>query len=190
MPQGFINKEMIVSAAFEIVDENGFNNLTLKAIAAKLNITSPSLYKYFSNLDEIKIEIVKRGYAEINKKLLDAVNGVQRGEAFPVGCKTCYEHAVSKPDIFYAMVLFQKNIKDGNAIYPDMFEVLVSKFLNVYPISDRDANNLRQVVTAFIVGSALAAISSAQRDRENSKEAFDVGVDALFDLLHKLELKA
>ena len=58
MSKNNINEEIIIETAASIVNEVGSENLSLKIIAEKLNIKSPSLYNHISSLDEIKSKLM------------------------------------------------------------------------------------------------------------------------------------
>jgi len=48
-----LNQERIVTAALELLKENGFNSLTLRDIAKRLDIKAPALYWHFRNKDQL-----------------------------------------------------------------------------------------------------------------------------------------
>ena len=61
----------IIEVAIEIINQEGFANLSLKKVSKKLKIKSPSLYNHISNLEDLKnktkelIKIIKA--SEANK---------------------------------------------------------------------------------------------------------------------------
>ena len=59
--------QLIVQAAKELIHENGFNRLSLRAIAARIGFAPASLYEYFTGKDDIidtLCEEIDRAYAE------------------------------------------------------------------------------------------------------------------------------
>ena len=48
----------IIEVAIEIINQEGFANLSLKKVSKKLKIKSPSLYNRISNLEDLKIKLV------------------------------------------------------------------------------------------------------------------------------------
>ena len=54
-------KERIIAAAIEVAEENGWDAVTLDAIAQKVGVTIPALYHYYKNrealFDEVILEI-------------------------------------------------------------------------------------------------------------------------------------
>ncbi len=51
-------KERIITAAIEVAVENGWDAMTLEAIAQKVGVTIPALYSYFRNVDALRDEVV------------------------------------------------------------------------------------------------------------------------------------
>lgn len=43
-------KEAVIKATSDLADEKGLNNVSLKAVAQKLNIRTPSLYNHIESL--------------------------------------------------------------------------------------------------------------------------------------------
>ena len=48
-----LNRERIIEAALDLLDENGLDNLSLRDIANKLGIKAPALYWHFKNKSEL-----------------------------------------------------------------------------------------------------------------------------------------
>ena len=46
-------KEAVIKATSDLADEKGLNNVSLKAVAQKLNIRTPSLYNHIESLDNL-----------------------------------------------------------------------------------------------------------------------------------------
>ena len=53
-------KDEIISAAFAIVKEEGFCNLNARAIAKKLGVSTQPIFSNFKNMEDLKMEIVKK----------------------------------------------------------------------------------------------------------------------------------
>ena len=47
-----VSKSLVIETACRIADEQGLNNLSLKAVAEKLNVRTPSLYNHIKSLDD------------------------------------------------------------------------------------------------------------------------------------------
>lgn len=69
MPRQGLNRNAVVDAAIEIVERDSFQALSLGAIARKLDIRPPSLYKHIKNLEDLQDELGIRGATDLTEKL-------------------------------------------------------------------------------------------------------------------------
>lgn len=53
-----VSKALVIETASQIADEQGLNSLSLKAVAEKLNVRTPSLYNHIESLDDLLREVV------------------------------------------------------------------------------------------------------------------------------------
>ena len=59
-PKVSITKDLVLKAAFEIVQENGLKNLTARRIAKKLNCSTAPVYSTFNNMAELEEEVMQK----------------------------------------------------------------------------------------------------------------------------------
>ncbi|MEH6682607.1 MAG: TetR/AcrR family transcriptional regulator [Sediminicola sp.] len=62
----------ILSAACQIVKEDGWQGLSLRKIADAIEYTAPIIYEYFDNKEAILKELTIQGYRLLNKELIKA----------------------------------------------------------------------------------------------------------------------
>ena len=62
----------ILKAAREIVQEEGWQGLSMRKIADKIEYTAPIIYEYFSNKEAILQELTCKGFGILTKELLAA----------------------------------------------------------------------------------------------------------------------
>ena len=108
MSKNNINEEIIIETAASIVNEVGFENLSLKIIAEKLNIKSPSLYNHISSLDEIKSKLMVYGWKQMEERMIDSAAGVSGYEALRNMCNVFFDYATSNKGVFTAMLWYNK----------------------------------------------------------------------------------
>jgi AcrR family transcriptional regulator len=87
MPKAPMTKEKIentririLDTALDIIIEEGFNNLSVRKIASRLNVTATTIYNYYKNKDEINLMIRIRGFEklyELLKKRSAAFNDIE-----------------------------------------------------------------------------------------------------------------
>lgn len=102
MPKTIYTKEQLVKAAFEIVCEAGFDQLTIRNVARRLGSSIAPIYVNFKDVEELKQAVISKA-VEINKEILAEQNS---GDPFL--------------DVGIASVLFAKR-------YPRIFDEIVIK---------------------------------------------------------------
>jgi AcrR family transcriptional regulator len=70
-------KKKILDTAFEIVYKEGFSNLSMRKIASKLKMTAANIYNYYSNKDELNIEMRRYGYLILYDNMIKAYERAQ-----------------------------------------------------------------------------------------------------------------
>ena len=64
-----VTKAVVIDTASQIADENGLHGVSLKIVAERLNIKTPSLYNHIENLDDLLREIAHQGMRSMNKRM-------------------------------------------------------------------------------------------------------------------------
>ena len=59
----------ILDAALQIVKEDGWQALSMRKIADKIEYTAPIIYEYFSNKEGILLELTRHGYVILGKEI-------------------------------------------------------------------------------------------------------------------------
>jgi len=62
----------ILDAALQIVKSEGWQALSMRKIADKIEYTAPIIYEYFANKDAILLELTRQGYLLLAKELKKA----------------------------------------------------------------------------------------------------------------------
>ena len=74
-------KEAVIKATSDLADEKGLNNVSLKAVAQKLNIRTPSLYNHIESLDNLLLEVAHNGMRDMNERMMKIAVGKMGKEA-------------------------------------------------------------------------------------------------------------
>jgi AcrR family transcriptional regulator len=64
----------ILDASLEIVKEEGWQALSMRKIADKIEYTAPIIYEYFANKEGILLELTRQGYVILNQEVKKAIN--------------------------------------------------------------------------------------------------------------------
>ncbi|VDG31102.1 Transcriptional regulator [Lactobacillus paracasei ATCC 334] [Lactiplantibacillus mudanjiangensis] len=71
-----VTQDQVVETALTLLDQNGLTNVTLKQVAAQLNIKPPSLYTHIKNLTELRALMAQVALTNLNTQLTQAVIGL------------------------------------------------------------------------------------------------------------------
>jgi AcrR family transcriptional regulator len=81
MPRAGLTPERVIREAELVVDEVGLANLTLAAVAARLTVRLPSLYKHVDSLGALRAAVAVRSTREFADVLAKATSGRSGPEA-------------------------------------------------------------------------------------------------------------
>lgn len=81
MPKAGLNEDRVVDEAMRLADEVGVPNLTLAALAGRLGVRQPSLYKHVTGMAGLKRAISVRAKLELADVLARAAVGRSGGDA-------------------------------------------------------------------------------------------------------------
>lgn len=70
----------ILEAAYAIVKEEGWQGLSMRKIADKIEYTAPIIYEYFSNKEAILNELTGKGFIKLAKELQEARDKFEKPE--------------------------------------------------------------------------------------------------------------
>jgi AcrR family transcriptional regulator len=70
-------KTRIMDEASRIMAEKGVANISMRSLAASLNMTAPNLYNYFPNKHELFLETTLRGFSLLSENMEAAVRGIE-----------------------------------------------------------------------------------------------------------------
>ncbi len=73
LKKGEYERQNILSCALELIQNKGFESVTMRTIGRELQFSATKIYKYFHNKDEVLIAIAIESTKMINTKLLEAI---------------------------------------------------------------------------------------------------------------------
>ena len=75
MPRAGLSTEQVVAAGAALVDEIGFQALSLAALAERLGVKPPALYKHIDSLADLQHRIAVQAMNELGDAVRDALQG-------------------------------------------------------------------------------------------------------------------
>ncbi len=98
-------RDQILDCAFKILVKNGYENLSMAKVGAKMKMTAANLYNYYPNKDELLIAIHKKAFAMLYDKISYAVTmGETPLDQFTAMINAYVDFAVNNVDIYDIML--------------------------------------------------------------------------------------
>jgi AcrR family transcriptional regulator len=97
MPRAGLNRDAVTALALEVLDEGGPEALTLRSVAARAGVASPSLYKHVQNLEHLRDLVTVAVLEEAAGEIGSAVMGRSGREALASFLSTYRGYAQRKP---------------------------------------------------------------------------------------------
>jgi len=97
-----LDKSKVVEAAVELVNEKGIHELTISALASKLNIQPPSLYNHIAGMQDLLNELAMVNSHLLAQRLSEAAIG-KSGEALFIATAQAFrDHVKANPGLYMA----------------------------------------------------------------------------------------
>ena len=104
MPRAGLTEDRVVVEAETMADEVGLRQVTLAALAGRLGVRQPSLYKHIDSMDGLQRSIAVRAKRELADVAGRAAIGRSRGEAVRALCHAYRTWALEHPGRYAATV--------------------------------------------------------------------------------------
>ncbi|MDO5811794.1 MAG: WHG domain-containing protein [Bacillota bacterium] len=184
-----MNEIKIIETAIEIINQDGLENLTLKKVATKLKIKSPSLYNHISSLEDLKNKISLYGWKQLEEKMILSIVGESGYEAIKCMAHAFYDYATENKGIFEAMLWYNKYMgEDENLATQNTFDVLF-KILRKQNLSNETINHFIRTLRGFLEGYILLVNHQAFGYPLSVQESFDFSLDVLINGVKNMEEK-
>jgi AcrR family transcriptional regulator len=152
-----------VAEAEKIADELGLPQLTLAAVAERLGVRQPSLYKHVDGMDGLQRGIALRAKTELGGVLARASVGRSRGDAIVAMSMAYRDWALSHPGR-YAATQRASTAGDSESERADRAVVqIVADVLAGYDLHDDDAVDAIRALRAALHGYVMLEMSGGFR---------------------------
>ena len=167
----------ILTSALEQVEQEGVENLAIRAVAAKLGLAPNALYRYFENLAALEAALAE----EVRRQMLDAMRQAvgRKGpaEAIRAISEGYLRFALERPRVF-ALYLKTYGAEDHTPQCKQNTEFFMQHVARVY--GEKRAGEASHALWAFLHGSAVlldAGLVSAEQAFANLKFGLQIWID-------------
>jgi AcrR family transcriptional regulator len=115
----------VTEAAAALVDEIGFDRLSMRLLAERLQVKTPSLYKHVSSLSDLTHRIAVLAATELGDAIRDSTQGVACRDALAAAARALRTYVTEHPGR-YAAVSGTRPDGPGDPLVPAGNRLLVS----------------------------------------------------------------
>lgn len=102
-------RRRILDQALTMIAEDGYDSLTMRALAQKFGFAAKTLYNYFSCKEEIYLMVLTRGFELLNAELEKATEGLKDPvDKLRVLCRGYVDFGIKNPN--YYNIMFNWNV--------------------------------------------------------------------------------
>jgi AcrR family transcriptional regulator len=175
VPRAGLNTDRVVAEASDLIDQVGVDQLTLAALAARLGVRQPSLYKHVASLDALQRLISMRAKAEVADVLGRAAIGRARGDALVAIAHVWRDWARAHPGQYQAA---QRGVAAGDAEHAAVAQRTIDVLAAAMSGFGLDGDDAIDAIRAY--RAALHGFVSLEAD---GGFALPVDIDRSFDRL-------
>lgn len=170
--------QLIIDAARELAESDGWDAVTTRRLAEKVEYSQPVLYSHFKGgKDEIVRAVAIQGFGELARLLRKA--RATQGKSRPRAAAEAYlRFAAERPALYDAMFVRQIDIPFGAADTPAELRDAFGEFVAAVASGASDAETLTEVFWSALHG--IATLTHGRRLRPDHHDArLDLVLNAL-----------
>lgn len=170
-------RQVIVNAARELAEAEGWESVTTRRLADRIEYSQPVLYSHFEGKDAIVTAVALEGFGELAATLIDVRKTAGSADAEPRAIASAYmEFARANPALYEAMFTLPVDLTFAQS-NPVLHAGFVELREALAPLAgDRDVETFTEVFWSALHG--LATLSQAGRLRP---DFYDQRVTTLVD---------
>ena len=175
MPRAGLTPGRVALEAAAVADELGWDRLTLAAVAERVGVRLPSLYKHIDSLDGLRRDVAVLATEQLGRALAEATVGRSGDEALRALALAYRDHAARHPGSYAATVRAPDVADPEHTAAADAVLRVVLAVLGGYGLTGDDAIDatraLRAALHGFVTLEAAGGFGLA-REVDRSFERF------------------
>lgn len=148
--------QLIITAARDLAEAEGWDAVTTRRLADRVEYSQPVLYSHFNGKDAIVSAVALGGFGELAEQLGQARRAApEPGQALRAVCGAYLEFATRRPALYQAMFILPTDLKFASTETPAALRAGFDEFVNCFPPDDERRELLAEVVWSALHGIAL-----------------------------------
>ena len=149
--------QLIITAARELAETEGWEAVTTRRLAERVEYSQPVLYSHFDGKNAIVSAVALDGFSELADHLRRAREGAP--EALRAVCQAYLEFATERPALYQAMFILPTDLKFASAETPPQLRAGFDEFVNCFRPDNKHRELSAEVIWSAVHGMAVLSAS-------------------------------
>ena len=181
-----LDKDIILKTAADLADAEGIANVTLKALAEKLGVKPPSLYKHINGLKELNKALMLYGWKSLEKKVTRAAVGKSKEDAIRAIFYAYRDYVKEHPGVFEAMQWYNMYQSEENLQATEEIVAVLFQVLSAYDLQEEQKVHIVRMFRVFLQGFLMVEIHGGFGNLVSITESFDFSLEILLNGIENL----
>lgn len=147
--------QLIITAARELAEAEGWEAVTTRKLADKVEYSQPVLYGHFANMEAIRDAVAVEGIGEMAEQMRAAREAAPASEGIRAICTSYLAFAVAHPAAYQAMFTLPTKVKWASAETPAPLRAAFGEIVAAFgPFNERNAA-LAELIWGSLHGMAV-----------------------------------
>lgn len=180
-----ITKIDVIEVASDIADKNGLNSVSLKSVAEKLNIKTPSLYNHIGGLDDLLRNIAHRGMRIMNERMTQVAIGISGDAAIHAVSIEYFNFIIEHPGIYETIQWATWHSNDETAQILEKYNTILTTLIISCQLRTEKIDEILNLFTGFLHGYTTLQLKYALIDPSKAREKLSIAIDTVMLGIHQ-----
>ncbi len=173
--------QLIVTAARELAESEGWEAVTTRRLAERVEYSQPVLYSHFNGKDAIVSAVALDGISELAGSLRQARQAASGpGHDLRAVCQAYLDFASERPALYQAMFVLPTDLKFASAETPPPLRAAFGEFVSCFRPDSERRELFAEVLWSALHGIAALA-KSGRIPAEGQQERLDLLLSRMAD---------
>lgn len=174
-----VTKEAVIQAASDIADKEGLNKVSLKIVAEKLSIRTPSLYNHIAGLDDLLREVAHNGMREMNDQMIRAAVGCSGDTAIKAISTAYIRFMIAHPGVYETIQWAVWHGSSETSEIFDNYKSLLVKLILSCNLKKQNTDEILNLLIGVLHGYSTMQLGKALMNPEEAIEGLMDTIDTV-----------
>lgn len=174
-----ISKPLVIQTASAIADDSGLNQVTLKNVAEKLGIRTPSLYNHIESLEELLREVAHNGMESMNQSMMQAAIGKSGIDAIHAVSWEYFSYVLQHPGVYETIQWATWHGNEKTSQIWNQYISLLKTLILSCGFNESDVKEITDLLTGILHGYTSLQLRNALENPKAAKDNLHVAMETV-----------